>query len=259
MYVQSGRSLVVGALASAMLAVLLPVATVQAQSAAESLTQTPASVGPIVRGVQACGGGEIYDDGSAENAYSGNPATVTSFQGVMQFTPSAYPASYQTVCVGLVSLAGANLDFQIQVHDDDGAGGSPGTLLGSVPASVTDLPSGLPCNFYEIDISSLGLNIASGSVHIGVQWNPADFPSRFVCADETVETPFQPGFVNFNLGDGWQETQTIFPSYRAQLIRAVASQVQAEPSVPVPAVSGWIAAALAGLVMLVAGRRLVAR
>ncbi|HSJ84597.1 MAG TPA: hypothetical protein VLA91_12345, partial [Acidimicrobiia bacterium] len=34
-----------------------------------------------------CAGGEIYDDGVAENAYSGNPATVDTFDGVMLFTP----------------------------------------------------------------------------------------------------------------------------------------------------------------------------
>lgn len=260
MKIRSFHSCSTAILAAAVLAALMGSTAVLAQSAPVALTATPAAVGPVVRGGQACAGGEIYDDGTAENGYSGNPAQVSSFQGGMLFTPAAYPATYDTVCVGLVSLGGANLDFQIQVHADDGAGGTPGTLLGSVPVSVTDLPGGLPCTFYTVDISSLGLNIASGSVIIGAQWNPMTFPSRFLCSDESVTTTLRPGYLNFNLGDGWVATETVFPAYRAQLVRAVEGQVQAaEPGVPVPGIGGWVAAALAGLMLLVAGRRLSTR
>jgi uncharacterized repeat protein (TIGR01451 family) len=177
-------------------------------------------VGPRAFGAD-CAGGEIYDDGSAENGYSGNPALISSFEGVMQFTPAAFPGTYDTVCVGLVSLAGPNLDFEIEVRDDDGAAGSPGTLLGAVPVSAAGIPGGLPCAFFEYDITSLALNIPSGNVWIGVRWNPMLFPSRFICADETVATPIHPGFVNFNNPSMWQATQTVFPGYRANLIRAI--------------------------------------
>lgn len=189
--------------------------------AAVALTQTPPAVGlPAERG-NACAGGEIYDDGGAENGYSGNPATVSSFEGVQRFTPASYPNGYQTVCIGLVQLGGATLDLEIEVRDDDGAGGTPGTLLGTVPFQATGIPGGLPCTFYSVDISSLGLNITSGSVFIGARWNPMNFPSRFVCGDQSATTPLHPGFVNFNDGTGWQTTQTVFPEYRAKLIRAV--------------------------------------
>jgi hypothetical protein len=179
------------------------------------------NIGPMSNRGVVCGGGEIYDDGTAENGYSGNAAIIDDFQGMMLFTPAAYPASYSSVCVGLVSLGGANLDFQIEVRDDDGAGGVPGTLLGSISVSVSDLPAGLPCNFYEFDISSMNLDIADGDVYIGVRWNPMDFPSRFICADETGDTPLRTGYVNFNNPDNWESTQSAFPAYRAKQIRAV--------------------------------------
>ena len=38
-------------------------------------------VGVPALGGNDCAGGEIYDDGGAENGYGGNPATVSSFQG----------------------------------------------------------------------------------------------------------------------------------------------------------------------------------
>jgi len=211
------------ALAVAATCLLLVLASNSAWAQGVALNPGVGPVGPEVPVGSACAGGEIYDDGSAENGYSGNPMAVSQFQGVQQFTPSVYPAGYDTVCLALVSLAGANLDFEIQVHDDNGAGGSPGTLLGSLPVSAAGIPASLPCTFYEFDISSLMLNIPDGSVYIGVSWNPMLFPSRFICADETPATPLHPGFVNFNTGSGWQATQSpaLFPGYRAKLIRAI--------------------------------------
>ncbi len=169
-----------------------------------------------------CDGGEIYDDGIAENGYSGNPATVDSVDNVMLFTPQSYPAGYETVCLALVSLGGPTLDFKLTFWDNDGAAETPGTLLAETDIlSVDDLPAGLPCRMYEVDISELGLVIPEGSVYIGARWSPMAFPSRFLCSDETPATPLRAGFINFNLGDGWQQTQTVFPGYRAMRLRAV--------------------------------------
>lgn len=205
----------------ALLVVVLGVGTLGAQPLA--LNPDVGAVGPIIAGGANCAGGEIYDDGTAENGYSGNPAVVSNFQGAQQFTPAAYPGTYDTVCLGLVSLGGPTLNFNIEVHDDDGAGGTPGTMLGSVAASAAGIPGGLPCAFYSFDITSMGLNITSGSVFIGVQWNPQTFPSRFVCADESVTTPLHPGFANFNTGSGWQpfNDPALFPNYRALIVRAI--------------------------------------
>jgi hypothetical protein len=55
-----------------------------------------------------------------------------------------------------------------------------------------------PCAFFSYDITSLGLSIPSGNVWIGVRWNPTLFPSRFLCADQSVATTHRRGFVNFN-------------------------------------------------------------
>jgi uncharacterized repeat protein (TIGR01451 family) len=205
----------------ALVVVALGVGTLGAQPLA--LNPEVGAVGPIVRGAADCAGGEIYDDGTAENGYSGNPAVVSNFQGAMQFTPAAYPGTYDTVCLGLVSLGGPNLTFNIEVHDDDGAGGTPGTLLGTVAASAAGIPGGLPCAFYSFDVTSMGLNIPSGSVFIGVQWNPQTFPSRFICADESGTTPLRAGFANFNTGSGWQpfNDPLLFPAYRALILRAI--------------------------------------
>lgn len=194
-----------------------------------SLFASPSTMGPLVTlGSGDCAGGEIYDDGTAENGYSGNATLISSFEGVSQFTPASYPWVYDTVCVALVSLGGATLDFEIEVRDDDGTGGEPGTLLGTLPVSESTLPAGLPCAWFSYDISSLNLNVASGSVWIGVRWNPMSFPSRFICADESAATPLHPGYVNFNNPSQWQTTQTAFPAYKAKLIRTLGGPAEAD-------------------------------
>lgn len=217
----SGRTLRMMIPVLALAVALLAAGPAAAQKSEVALNPGLAGDGPLAVGGTNCAGGEIYDDGGAENGYSGNPALISSFEGVQRFTPAAFPGTYDSVCVGLVSLGGPALDFEIEVRDDDGTAGGPGTLLGALPVSAAGIPGGLPCAFFEYDITSLGLNIPSGNVWIGVRWNPMLFPSRFICSDESVATPLHPGFVNFNNPSLWQATQTVFPGYRAKLIRAI--------------------------------------
>src|SRR5690606_19831529 len=101
-------------------------------ASAQALALDPVIDGQVtaLQGGAACLGGETYDDGSAENGYSGNPALISSFEAVQQFTPAAYPSTYDTACIALVGLGGPTLDFEIEVRDDDGTAGAPGTLLG---------------------------------------------------------------------------------------------------------------------------------
>lgn len=181
----------------------------------------PVAIGP------GCTNGEIYDDGSAEDGYSGEPQIVETFEAVQRFTPAAYPAAYDTVCVGLVSAGDPDLDLAIEVYDDDGAEGGPGTLLGLLSVAASGIPNDLPCAFYQYDISSLNLAVTSGSFWIGVRWNATTYPGRFVCADQTEGTPLHSGFINFNLGDGWEPTETLFADHRAKLIRATPRVISA--------------------------------
>jgi hypothetical protein len=206
------------ALASMLAAAIGPALYAQAIELPEQ-SRVAAPLSP--RGVNGtdCAGGEIHDDGSAETGYSANSATVSDHRNVHRFTPASYPFRYTEVCICWVALDADNdISFNVQVYDDDGAGGEPGTLLGSVPAMAADVPAALPGQFYSFDISSLALNISSGSVYIGGQWATMVEQSFFICADETPATPLNPGFVSFD--GAFSATQNFFPSYRAMLIRA---------------------------------------
>lgn len=190
----------------------------------------PGGFGTLALPGGTCDGGAVHDDGVAENAYSGNPATVTQFDAVQLYTPSSYPAVFDTLCLALTTLSGPDHAFTITFWDDDGASGTPGTFLGqSEVLTVDDLPTNLPCNWYEADLGGASPVITEGSVFIGVQWNPSTHPSRFMCSDESGSTPLQVGFVEFNLGSGWQATQTVFPGYKSLMLRPVESRAWFEP------------------------------
>src|ERR1044071_1447249 len=81
----------------------------------------------------------IHDDGGIENGYSGSFGIVTEVRFVDKFTPSSYPASYTSVCLDFVVLPGgpATYPVDVVVYDDDGPGGSPGTLLGELDRKST--------------------------------------------------------------------------------------------------------------------------
>ncbi|MFU8771589.1 MAG: choice-of-anchor J domain-containing protein [Anaerolineales bacterium] len=165
----------------------------------------------------------IHDDGTIENGYSGNPDVVNQVIFVDPFTPSSYPASFTAVCVSLVSLGTTTLDFDIVLYADDGPGGAPGTELGSLPVSASDIPiwpAPVPVwNAY--DISSLEVSIDAGSVYIGVRYAPPS-PNVFIAADESTTTPLTGGYWwNDNAGV-WAPIQTAFAGYRALFVRAVA-------------------------------------
>jgi len=164
-----------------------------------------------------CAGGEIYDDGTRENGYTG--IGDTTFDAVQRFTPAAYPTRYTTVCIPLVSLSEPTLTFEVRIWDDDGAGGTPGTLLRAYPTSASGIAAALPCSWHPIPVTSPALTIKSGSVFIGLRWNSAAQPNRYICVDESVETPLHPGYINKSLA-GWVPTQNQFPNYRAFAIRA---------------------------------------
>jgi len=185
----------------------------------------------------------IHDDGQAENGY-GWQATVTDGRFAEKFTPTSYPATFSSACFSFISNSGiTSLNFDIVVYAPDGAGGSPGTVLGtqSVTGTVAAI-TGIPFTptFESFDISGMALNIASGDVYIGATWVPSTVGAGlFVSADESTATPIEGGYAWANAGP-WQTTQTVQPGYRALMIRAVAGS----PGPGAPSVSKAFAPAV---------------
>src|SRR4030095_5089238 len=165
----------------------------------------------------------IHDDGTVENGY-GNT------QGIMgiwadKFTPTSYPSIYTSVCLSFNRLCAAPTSegMEVVVFDDNGPGGSPGTELGAMPVTITNIPlfpDPTPV-WNSFDISSLNIVVNDGSVYIGARWTPQNFYDRvYLSSDENG-----PGsgsgswFDSFN--NVWAPIKNFFPRYRAMFVRAV--------------------------------------
>lgn len=162
----------------------------------------------------------VHDgNGAPDNGYGWNPSAGTDAKIVDKFTPTAYPANYTTVCVTLLTNAGlTSAPVSVVVYADDGAGGAPGTELGRVNATANNISSALAQSFQAIDISSMGLNIASGSVYIGLEWNASTISGLYLASDET--TAVNAGGYSYS-GGAWGATVDGFPDYKSMFIRAI--------------------------------------
>ncbi len=171
----------------------------------------------------------IQDDGTIESGYSANPSSVTEVRFVDRFTPQSYPVQLSGVCVAFVTIGGSTtFNIDIVVYDDDGSDGMPGTELGSMPVTVTvdlvpdPLPLNLPPIWNAIDLSAMEIEVSAGSVYIGVRYAPQD-PNYFVASDQSTDRPagFADGHRWVSDVGTWVPLQSLFPSYRALMVRPV--------------------------------------
>lgn len=171
--------------------------------------------------------GVLLNDGNLANEGYNFPSYLSSVRLVEKFTPASYPAAFTRVCVSLFSVDGVDaLNFDVLVYKDDGAGGGPGTLLASVPASgsVLQLLGELfTPRFAWVDIADLNLTLESGSAYIGLRWNPSQNRADkvYISADVWPNTALSSARVSFDDGD-WVLGSKALPNYRALMIRTVA-------------------------------------
>jgi len=165
----------------------------------------------------------IHDDGTVENGYGGGPGITAIYAD--KFTPTSYPSSYTSVCLAFNRLCTGPESYPVEVvvFDDDGPGGSPGTELGAIPVTITNIPifpDTTPV-WNSFDISSLNIQVTDGSVYIGARWSSDNLLAQvYLSADENG--PGSGGGYWFsNIDNLWAPIQNVFPLYRAMFVRAV--------------------------------------
>ncbi len=199
----------------------------------ESVLGNP-PVMPFAVGDSCAGTGqEKHDDGSFENGGGWNN-TVTDGRLVMKFRPASYPWKYTKLCIAFTRLAAGpdSLKFDVVVYDSTGAGGDPGTLLGTLPNQIVRPVLVFPAySWFSFDISSLPAStVNSGAVYIGIKYDASitTQANKFVMIDESAITPLWPGYAWANTGP-WTTAQTFWPSYKSWAMRTIG-----QPSGPPP-------------------------
>jgi len=196
----------------------------------QALVRTPEEPrpAPLIQGVPSgidcdnAPGIQIHDDGTVENGYSGGPGIMAIFAD--KFTPAVYPSTYTSVCLAFNRLCAGPTSQQIEivVFDDDGPGGSPGTELGAMPVTITNIaifPDATPA-WNSFDISSLNILVSDGSVYIGSRWTTPGLPQAYLSSDENGPGSGN-GYWFDSIGNVWAPIQSVFPLYRAMFVRAV--------------------------------------
>ncbi len=155
-----------------------------------------------------CGAGVVYDDGGLENGYSignGDPGDSTM---VTKFDLPAGTTGLDQVCACFSRAAGTStMSFQVVVYDDNGAGGQPGTLLGTAGATATGLtPTGA---FYGVSLAGSGINLPDNSIYIGVRWPGGG--NFFLCGDSSATTAQRSNYASPDQGASWTDVSSLFP------------------------------------------------
>lgn len=166
----------------------------------------------------------IHDDGTPEDGYTDGSGLFPLVAYVDRFTPSSYPATFSSACVSFLSQGSTTAAFELVVYDDSGWDGSPGIELAAVPAIATGIPSTALAAFVKVDLSGLGLVVESGSVYIGVRFNPLVPGDIYVASDVDGDPNVGAGYHMRGAPGapgGWDPTIDQFFDYHALLVRAV--------------------------------------
>ena len=180
-----------------------------------------------------CTGGIVYDDGSLGSAY----ALGASSGAAMRFDLPAGTTSLDQVCICLVrdAAAPASMLFDMVIYDNDGAGGSPGTLLREQPLSISGI--GTSPSFFSFNLTGLGTPVGDGSVFVAIQWPASYFGGNiYVCGDTSAGLTQRTNFFSNNDGATWGTHATFFPANPGNNPRALGIRVDPEltatPCVP---------------------------
>lgn len=203
-----------------------PVTEIRKTADFRSLTLTGPPPTPFAIGDSCAGTGqEKHDDGSLENGGGWN-ATVTDGRLVMKFRPISYPWKYTKFCVAMTRLAAGtdSLKFDVVIYDSTGAGGAPGTLLGTIPNQIArPVLVFNQYSWFSFDISSLPAStVNSGAVYIGLKYDAsiASQSNKFVMFDESAGTTLWPGYAWANAGP-WTTAQTFWATYKSWGMRTI--------------------------------------
>ncbi len=109
-----------------------------------------------------------YDGGTAHTGMAWNGDN--SGYGV-RFVPPVYPTKINTARFNVNSLGTATPTVTVQILDDDGPGGTPGTVLYETTQLVSVAPA-----WYDINTSAQNIEINDGAFFIGCISNTASSP-----------------------------------------------------------------------------------
>ena len=175
-------------------------------------------------GVQ-CSGGQIHDDGVAENGYGWNATAGNPSGFCTKFIPTGYPYKFSKFCIALTRLSTGVANWTFKVVMWKSVNGMPGPIMDSTTVTASAVPIWPTVNFFDFNLPTTWANVTgTDSVFIGMLTNPVTMTGVFVASDESTTTPIWPGWATTAAGP-WQSPTVLWTGYRAFLQRAEGSVV----------------------------------
>lgn len=187
---------------------------------------------------EACAGGLVPDDGSAETGYGWVPSVVDGRYVQEVDAAKLRSRDLRTVCVcWLRTRSDDEIDFEVVFHARQDGRPALQPPYAAVQARATGVPSGVTGRFYEVDVS--GVELVPGISYVGVRWNASIDSFFFVCTDTTPTTePVEAFYIDF-LAREWTSVfashDPIFANHRAMMLRL---EARAATALEVPALGG---------------------
>jgi hypothetical protein len=153
-----------------------------------------------------CSGGQIHDDGVAENGYGWNASAGNPSAWCMKFIPTVYPYKFSKFCVGLTRLSTGVASFTFTITMWKSVNGAPTVpfntvFMDTVTVTATAVPVWPAVTFYDFVLPSTWAQVtAPDSVYIGIKYNPVTMTGVFVASDESPATPLWPGYCTVAAG-----------------------------------------------------------
>lgn len=171
------------------------------------------STSPPIKATPGCSGGIVYDDGAFEFGYGigdGDPDDAIMLQR-LTLGPTT---ELDQVCICFVRSQGnpgtTDFPFDVVLYDNDGPGGGPGTLVGAVASTATDVPMFPQVGMYEVDLTNAGIPFPGGDLFVGARWPGG--PSHFLCGDSSPTTTQQELQVSGDHGASFLPASDVYPS-----------------------------------------------
>ncbi len=180
-----------------------------------------------------CSGGVVYDDGTLNSGY-GLSAGGQRAGAVMRFDLPGGTTSLDQACICLSRSAGApsSMNFDLVVYDNNGSGGSPGTLIRQQAVTANGI-STAP-TFFNVNLTGLGVTVPDNNVFVGILW-PSLYSSGteaiYICGDTSGALTQRTNFFSATNGGSWAGYSTFFPASPGNNPRALGIRVDPHAAV----------------------------
>ena len=173
----------------------------------------------------ACSGGQIHDDGVAENGYGWNASAGDPSGFCAKFIPTVYPYKFTKFCIALTRLAAGPANFTFTITMWKSTNGMPGVMMDTTTVTAVGVPVWTTVTIFDFNLPSTWAQVTTpgDSVFIGIKYTVTTQLNVFIGGDESTTTPIWPNWATTAAGP-WTNPISYWSTARSFIFRAEGQQ-----------------------------------